>query len=241
MTYNSYPNDPNDALNGGNGRSQGIPSASSVPVFVYRQLAGELQQTRQELEIVTQYNQQLIQQNRLLHQELDKLLQTAQSVQQVMLSISLGTSNIGDPRIHQPPNFTRPPQPPQSPPPPSFSSSLTVTEKDFGESMPIIEASLEPDPEPPLKSSSMPKKEEGKKAKVRINDAESKEKPRAKSKPKPPSVESEGESSSGVSAWFLILLCFFIIASAFSAGYWLMTQTTPGSNTPSVMPSATKK
>ncbi|HEY9646723.1 MAG TPA: hypothetical protein V6C88_10150 [Chroococcidiopsis sp.] len=58
--------------------------APSVPISVYRELAAELQATKTMLDSVNSQNQQISQQNQLLRQELEKVVQQGQRLQQVL-------------------------------------------------------------------------------------------------------------------------------------------------------------
>ncbi|NET06560.1 MAG: hypothetical protein F6K16_18030 [Symploca sp. SIO2B6] len=59
----------------------------SVPISVYRELAAELQTARARLESLNNQNQQLVKQNQLLHQEVEKVVKSAQHLQQVVASL----------------------------------------------------------------------------------------------------------------------------------------------------------
>lgn len=97
----------------------------SVPISVYRELAGELQHKEEQLKALQVQNQQLLQHNQRLHQEVEKLGAWAQKVQQL--------TNAYDPQgrpKEQPPvvNATPPtlePQPVATPEPPAVVPSPT--------------------------------------------------------------------------------------------------------------------
>lgn len=69
----------------------------SVPISVYRELSAELQTARARLESVNNQNQQLVKQNQQLRQEVDKVIKSAQHLQQVVASLE-PLSNEGKPR-----------------------------------------------------------------------------------------------------------------------------------------------
>lgn len=69
--------------------------APAVPISVYRQLAAELQATRVMLDSLNAHNQQLVQQNQLLRRELDKIVQSALYLKQIVDSSPDGWSEAG--------------------------------------------------------------------------------------------------------------------------------------------------
>jgi len=56
--------------------------APSVPISVYRELATELKTTRMTLDSLTQQNQQLVRQNKLLRNEIQRFVQAAEQLGQ---------------------------------------------------------------------------------------------------------------------------------------------------------------
>ena len=94
MTSNPYPKPSLSKLNH---PAQSTPAttnayAPAVPISVYRQLAAELQATRVMLESLNAHNQQLVQQNQLLRRELDKIVQSALYLKQIVDSSPDGWS-----------------------------------------------------------------------------------------------------------------------------------------------------
>ncbi|HEY9691966.1 MAG TPA: hypothetical protein V6D15_07160 [Oculatellaceae cyanobacterium] len=63
------------------------PYRPSVPISVYRELAAELQATQAMLDSLNAQNQQLVQQNQLLRQEVEKAVHSAIYMQQVVASL----------------------------------------------------------------------------------------------------------------------------------------------------------
>lgn len=59
----------------------------SVPISVYRELSAELQAAQAMLEVLNNQNQQLLHQNQQLHQEIDKVVQSTQNLQQIAAGI----------------------------------------------------------------------------------------------------------------------------------------------------------
>jgi cobalamin biosynthesis Mg chelatase CobN len=97
MTSNPYPKPSVSKLTT---PGQSTPAttnayAPAVPISVYRQLAAELQATRVMLESLNAHNQQLVQQNQLLRRELDKIVQSAVYLKQIVDSSPDGWSEAG--------------------------------------------------------------------------------------------------------------------------------------------------
>lgn len=57
--------------------------APSVPISLYRDLAAELQATKAMLESMSNHNQQLIRQNQQFRQEIERVVQSAMTLQQI--------------------------------------------------------------------------------------------------------------------------------------------------------------
>ncbi len=79
----------------------------SVPISVYRELSAELQAAQAMLEVLNNQNQQLLQQNQQFRQEIDKVVQSTQNLQQMAAGLSpassvpsLGASSL--PRMNPP-------------------------------------------------------------------------------------------------------------------------------------------
>lgn len=69
---------------------------ASVPISVYRELASELQSAQARVESIQAENQQLVLQNQQLRQEVEKVVQSALYLQQVVTSWEpVGKSEIG--------------------------------------------------------------------------------------------------------------------------------------------------
>jgi hypothetical protein len=96
----------------------------SVPISVYRELAAELQTAQKMLESLNAQNQQLVKQNQQLRQEVVKVVQSAQQLQQIVASSTL-INEVERPE----PISSRQPEPHPSipsPPPRPAASSLGV-------------------------------------------------------------------------------------------------------------------
>jgi TolA-binding protein len=59
-----------------------LPSA--VPISVYKELAAELQATRAMIESLNNRNQQLVQQNQMIRQEVERVVQASFNLQQIV-------------------------------------------------------------------------------------------------------------------------------------------------------------
>src|ERR671932_1404082 len=87
----------------------------SVPISVYRELAAELQAAQAMLESLKAQNQQLVKQNQQLRQEVEKAVQSAQHLQQIVASFgSVSEAEVPRPQPTMPPEprFVAPPPPP---------------------------------------------------------------------------------------------------------------------------------
>jgi hypothetical protein len=89
--------------------SQNHPS--SVPLYVYRELAAELEATQAKLDALTTKNQQLTQENQFLRQEIIKVLQSVSQLQKLV--DFRGTGGID--ASHSPPNAGEVKNPPKQP------------------------------------------------------------------------------------------------------------------------------
>ncbi|MEM9542008.1 MAG: hypothetical protein AAGA60_21245 [Cyanobacteria bacterium P01_E01_bin.42] len=93
----------------------------AVPISVYRELAKELQETKGELETLKQQNHQLTDENKLMRQELDKIVQCVHTFQQVQGTPNSSQSpavTLNKPVVPKFPSESQPPAPvnPASPP-----------------------------------------------------------------------------------------------------------------------------
>ncbi len=109
MTSNPYPKPSVSKLTA---PAQSTPVAANayapaVPISVYRQLAAELQATRVMLDSLNAHNQQLVQQNQLLRRELDKIVQSAVYLKQIVDSSPDGWSQASytHPEIRNQPGY----------------------------------------------------------------------------------------------------------------------------------------
>ncbi|MEA5582624.1 hypothetical protein VB620_14890 [Nodularia harveyana UHCC-0300] len=87
---------------------------SSVPLYVYRELATELQSTQAKLNALTQQNQQLEQQNQLLRREITQVIQSFSHLQTFVDSHP--QPSPPQPNPPQTPDKVKNPAKPSSPP-----------------------------------------------------------------------------------------------------------------------------
>jgi hypothetical protein len=66
--------------------------SSSVPLYVYRELATELQTLQGRLDVVTTHNQKLAQENQILRQEINKVVQSCLELQKLVASSATSAS-----------------------------------------------------------------------------------------------------------------------------------------------------
>ena len=91
------------------------PYSPSVPISVYRELAAELQESRDIVESLKSQNHQLVKQNQQLRQQVEKVVQSAQHLQQIVASFgSVSDTEVPRPQPTMPPEprFVAPPPPP---------------------------------------------------------------------------------------------------------------------------------
>jgi len=96
---NSLPTNPP-----GNGYGQSPSGGATVPLKVYRELAAELQATKAMLDSLHNQNQHLAQQNQVVRQEVDRMVQSALTLQQALMS---GNSLSTIPLQNLPPETAR--------------------------------------------------------------------------------------------------------------------------------------
>src|ERR687886_3054711 len=125
------------------------PYSPSVPISVYRELAAELQESRDIVESLKSQNQQLVKQNQQLRQQVEKVVQSAQHLQQIVASFgSVSDAEVPRPQPTMPPEprFVAPPPPPPraasipeefappphnpEPVPPPYTETLVIEQED---------------------------------------------------------------------------------------------------------------
>lgn len=83
--------DPSARARAGASSPANVGHAPTVPISVYRELAAELQATKAMLDSLNTQNQQVVRQNHLLRQEIERLIQSALNLQQISASYQPGT------------------------------------------------------------------------------------------------------------------------------------------------------
>lgn len=171
----------------------------SVPISVYRELAGELQTTQSQLDSVKSQNQRLLKQNQQLRQEIQTLINCVQHTQQVVYAFdSVNFSEIPSP---QPPIPQFKPEPPE--PVEMEVENLLQIETETQEQTP---------PPPPVEEPELKKKAK----------AETPKKPKAEAKKKKDSQASKKENSSDVNGWLLGVAILLIVLTAFGTGFLIV-------------------
>lgn len=101
--------------------------SASVPISVYRELAAELQSAQTMLDSLKSQNQQLVKQNQQLQQQVEKVVHSAQHLQQIVSSFSgtVASNHVEVPRAKPMPP---PPPRPVAPPPPHHEESLPLVD-----------------------------------------------------------------------------------------------------------------
>lgn len=179
--------------------------SSSVPMYVYRELAAELQATQAKLDALTAKNQQLVQENQLLHQEITKVVQSFLHLQKIVDSPDISSSHqvqhsSGEVKnsTNHPDNQKRPRQQvsrsrqPVVPVPSSTKEVPNSKNRHFNFSVPIVEI-----------TSPMPEA-------VLIEEQQVSYYP---------STQTEVKEFSG---WWLAITILLIMLTAFAAGYLIV-------------------
>lgn len=115
--------------------------SASVPISVYRELAAELQAAQATIDTLKSQNQQLVKQNHQLQQQVDKVVQSAQHLQQIVSSFGVG-HQVEVPRAKP----VMQPEPRHVPPPPSPRPAASTPAMEFPSSMDMDDS--EPDLSP---------------------------------------------------------------------------------------------
>ncbi|HEY9609393.1 hypothetical protein [Allocoleopsis sp.] len=113
------------------------PYSPSVPISVYRELAAELQESRDMVESLKSQNHQLVKQNQQLRQQVEKVVQSAQHLQQIVASFG----SVSDAEVPRP-QSTKPPEPRFVAPPPPPPRAASIPEE-------FVPPPQNPEPVPP--------------------------------------------------------------------------------------------
>lgn len=171
----------------------------SVPISVYKELSAELQTAQAMLDSLNSQNQQLAKENQQLRQEIEKVVQSALHAQQVVTSFPSGSRvevpppSI-EPEIRTGSNATPKRRPPQPPRPPRSAAIAPPVEV-----LPPPPPKAEPAPLPDFSESLVIEQEEGRYRRP-----------------------TQPERSADVSGWWLIIVIFLIVATAFGTGFLIV-------------------
>lgn len=170
--------------------------SASVPISVYRELAAELQAAQATIDTLKSQNQQLVKQNHQLQQQVDKVVQSAQHLQQIVSSFGVG-HQVEVPRAK--PSMQPPPEPRPLPPNPPARSAASTPAMDFPSSM---DMDMIDDSEPDLSPYSET---------VVIEQEDT----RSRRFPQP-------EGASDVNGWMLVVAILLIVLTAFGTGFLIV-------------------
>lgn len=198
-------------------------SSPSVPISVYKQLAGELNVTKSEVAALKSENQQLRANNQKLQQQVHQVIQAAEHLKQMVNRYDFGADSYQVNSLTPPPASslaTTPPLPPHpelwQPRPAPEPPRQMMPEPVVSRSQPLPEV-VPPAPPPqdtPQKSSRKPKA-----APLTTVPA--------------PDLPSHGEDiEGGVNGWIILLAAIAIILTAFGAGYMVVLPLLNNSNNP---------
>ena len=186
---------------------------ASVPIFVYKELAGDLENTKNQLQQLRHVNDELVRQNQQLRQEIIKILQTAEQVQQTVKLINPPQVSFIKTEVAKN-NFHPSTQVKQN--------SHSISENLNQESSFNLQNNQEKIIHTP-KTSQTPVKS--------VSDVPAKVK---KSRPKPPQKQKldfeddnnleieNNNNSNGLNGWLLFLAILLIVFTAFGAGFIVM-------------------
>lgn len=165
----------------------------SVPISVYRELAAELQAAQTTIDSLKSQNQQLVKQNQQLQQQVEKVVHSAQHLQQIVSSFS-GAAAPNHMEIPRSKPARQPePQPVAPPPPPPHHH-------DPRESVIEFPASFQDEPEFSPYSETVVIEQED----TRIRRP----------------VHSDGGAD--VNGWMLIIAILLIVLTAFGTGFLIV-------------------
>jgi len=187
----------------------GSPTATtqyraSVPIYVYRELAAELQATQAMMDSLNAQNQQLVQQNQQLRQEVAKVLQSTENLQKVFTSLD-SANQVGEISSSR---AVRQPEPRPIPPTPTTPPTPTAPK-------PRAAASFPPDDLPPPRQQPPRQQPEPSRSPYRETLVIEQEEPRSRH-----TTQSEGVSE--VSGWWLIVAILLIVLTAFGTGFLIV-------------------
>lgn len=180
-------------------------SSPSVPISVYKQLAGELNVAKSEMAALKSENQQLRSNNQKLQQQVHQVIQATEHLKQMVNRYDFGMEGyqqLTPPEPQAPlvrsetPLFELAPQPPAPEPQPQYSPQQPSTPQNGAQKPPVNPAS-------PQKSQRKPK-------------------PKTIENLQPPNFASSEEVEGGVNGWVILFAAIAIVLTAFGAGYMVV-------------------
>ncbi|MFL0648532.1 hypothetical protein [Cylindrospermopsis raciborskii] len=175
-----------------NGKPSHPTYSPSVPISVYRELVTELKAVQSKLDVVTNHNQKLVQENQYLLQEVNRVVQSCLELQNLLDSKN-DPGKYSQEGLNK--NYNTSPNP--------INSQNTP----YDESK-----SLREQPIHPTHPKNAPKpKSEGDKKNTQIKN---KTRTNFKTRSKPSNFVSRG-----LNGWWLFLIILVVMVSGFSAGY----------------------
>jgi hypothetical protein len=189
----------------------------SVPLYVYRELTAELQAVQSKLDVLTNHNQKLSQENQQLRQEITKVIQSCLELQKLVDASA--------------PSYTAPPRPndevkyqPQPQAIPRNNNEVKYTNKPTVTAAPPSREATRPRTKavikttPPQKRMNLPVSET-----VFIEEQEVKR-----------STHPQFETK-GLNGWWLVITIILIMVTGFGAGYLIVRPLFQNQSQPSTI------
>jgi hypothetical protein len=183
----------------------------SVPLYVYRELTAELQAVQSKLDVVTNHNQKLAQENQQLRQEISKIIQSCIELQKLV-----DTPAPSSPIPYHTNNDVK--YEPQSQP---SSNEVRYTNKPTVTAAPPRTQSTRPRTKAVIKTTHPQTRRQESPAPMRgINFPDSEtvfiEEPEVRYSPRPKS------QTRGLNGWWLVITIILIMLTGFTAGYLIV-------------------
>ncbi|AFY40005.1 hypothetical protein Lepto7376_3848 [[Leptolyngbya] sp. PCC 7376] len=194
-------------------------SSPSVPISVYKQLAGELNVVKTEVVALKSENQQLRSNNQKLQNQVHQVIQAAEHLKQMVNRYDFGaeTYQVQAQSVPQPPQQMMPPTPqPQLPaaaPPAQYPSA-----QQFQAPQPVAA--------PPSQNGTAQYQ-----ASPTMTPATNA--PKQVTTVAQPKLKSSEDVEGGINGWVIVLAAIAIILTAFGAGYMVVLPLLNNNNTPS--------
>jgi hypothetical protein len=174
-----------------NGKPSHPTYSPSVPISVYRELVTELRAIQSKLDVVTNHNQKLVQENQYLCQEVNRVVQSCLELQNLL-------DSKNDPGKYSQPELNRDYSTKTGPHPTNTENTPYDQSKSLREKPAHPKNAPKPKPEGDKKNTQIKKK-------THIN---------FKTTPNPSKSVSRG-----INGWRLFLIILVVMVSGFSAGY----------------------